>query len=534
MRKLLCILGLSACVFAVVFVACRQVPQELGSAPVTYSLQYMVGPGGGARKNISSLDGGTPVWVDAGNSPGSIPVQDLAGSGVTGPKFLASFDGGTPVWADASSGGALPSGTAGQILIENSVPAPTFITLTGDTTNTSAGVTKTASLQSGEVTCGASTGTLTCAAGATACGMAQASTSSVTPATMLDAPQTSSNANGNGSSREIDLSAPTGSGVDGIARVAYGGTGSTHTLWAVGNGIGVSGFGSGWAVEWLLAGGGTPSGSNYTRYATASASQVAFNAGGSLFFQSGGTTQFTIVSGEIDVSNGRNVSIGTAGGGGSFGSATNTIGFANAGTNFSGTAGQTLFYADHTTGDFAVYPLGATAPQLDVGSAETGFAGQVNFGTTAQVTYPTGFGAGFTWRGGATPSANNGVWDGVGSKLNTTSSSTTTLFSWTQPNNTWWSICMTVTAKVVSSSAGGSSTTQCGAVSNNAGTCAFSTGGVGTFAATAYPPTSWTSPFTGGSWLNITSSGCLYSANVTSPSTASTDYVPHVTVVSAQ
>jgi hypothetical protein len=126
--------------------------------------------------------------------------------------------------ASASQYSITGSGNAstGQVLAALGSGNIGFSSLAGDCTISGGNVVCT-QIQGGEITAGASTGTLTCAAGATACGETQASTTGTSPATMKMKPQVSTNGNGNGSIFDVDLGVSTGSGNEGMFEITRNG-----------------------------------------------------------------------------------------------------------------------------------------------------------------------------------------------------------------------------------------------------------------------------------------------------------------------
>jgi hypothetical protein len=97
--------------------------------------------------------------------------------------------------------------------------------MSGDCTISATGVVTCSGLQNQEIVAGASTGTLTCAAGATACGVAQASESATqTPAAMAFSGQASTHATtADGKIYTFDLGSATGAGTQGYAVFNAGG-----------------------------------------------------------------------------------------------------------------------------------------------------------------------------------------------------------------------------------------------------------------------------------------------------------------------
>ena len=180
--------------------------------------------------------------------------------------------------------------------------------------------------------------------------LSQSNTSATTPSPFVIIPPASTaGASANGSSMNVDLTASGASGVDGRFNVQYG----SNTLFAVGNGTGVPGFGSTYAVEWLLGGGGTPTGSNYAAYGNTNGNIVNFNAGTELELGVAGIAYLFLESSEVDVRTGYNFSIGGTGVGGDFGGGQQVQGFlvaATIPTSNPNTAGDMIVFASNTTG----------------------------------------------------------------------------------------------------------------------------------------------------------------------------------------
>ncbi len=115
----------------------------------------------------------SPAHVLGVGPVGPFPIRLLQTDG--------GVDGGVPtitgsgtIWQQPSIALAgVPHGTSAQILMTNATPATTWNTESGDCTLSATGVQTCTQLQGGEITAGASTGTLTCNGGATACGIAQ-------------------------------------------------------------------------------------------------------------------------------------------------------------------------------------------------------------------------------------------------------------------------------------------------------------------------------------------------------------------------
>ena len=100
-------------------------PIKLGAAPANYQDVYI---SGAARGSIAYTDATNKLKVLAPSTAGLVLSTNGAGA--------------DPTWI--SSGGTVAPGTAGQIYQTNAVPATNWVTVTGDTTISSSGVTTTA------------------------------------------------------------------------------------------------------------------------------------------------------------------------------------------------------------------------------------------------------------------------------------------------------------------------------------------------------------------------------------------------------
>ncbi len=155
------------------------------------------------------------VWTNVGLNGKALPPLDAgylyySGSAWEFNSGSTTSVTGTGLWYSAS--GTL--GSAAVTLSQDVTPSALA------SNNLPITVTQ---LQDGEVTCGASTGTLTCATGATKCGLSQTGTTGATPTTMWIAAQASSNGNANGSIVDVDLGALAGSGTPGFFIVTEAG-----------------------------------------------------------------------------------------------------------------------------------------------------------------------------------------------------------------------------------------------------------------------------------------------------------------------
>jgi hypothetical protein len=197
------------------------VPQGLGVNSVSATSPLTItGPAYSPNVSITPGTDYTSLGVNGSGAMAFQAVNLGQSAAVTGSLPLANQAGPTGTGLAGVTSGAFSAaaiaGTHSQIVDYNSSSVPVAVTVSGDTTIAD-GVTTTASLQSGEVTCGATTGTLTAASTATAPGLAQASESTTqTPTFMAITPQVSAHSTTQDSSGlDIDLSAPLGSGVDG-------------------------------------------------------------------------------------------------------------------------------------------------------------------------------------------------------------------------------------------------------------------------------------------------------------------------------
>ena len=306
--------GLTALV-AVALLACNgtpaPIPQVNDAAPQTHKVGAAIppyGPAGGALTGsypnpgvnfakISTdggLDGGVltnqagiptfeafsvpVIAIDAGTK-NQLPEARLVNCGTTGQ--VVTFNGSAMVCGTVATSGVTP-GTSGQIYQTNATPAATWNTESGDCTISATGVQTCTQLQSGEIVAGATSGTLTCAAGATACGEVQASTAGATGASLTFTAQQSTNAS------------PTGGN---IVNVLQGGSPTAEAYWQVKRGSTVYASIGGWTGAPASYGGlyfgpsVVPGAANYTLL-TDGASAMILNtfAGGSLYLSVGGTS----------------------------------------------------------------------------------------------------------------------------------------------------------------------------------------------------------------------------------------------------
>lgn len=256
----------------------------------------------------------SPLLVDAGlvflKNCGSDQIlqQNDAGTAWTCVPSLA-----TPVSIANGGTGAAMSCASGKVPIAQSSTALQCEAISGDCTTTSSGVVTCTQLQAGEITAGATTGTLTCAAGATACGITQSSTANATPTSMVDVPQVSTaSSNQVGSSRGVQLSIPTGTALDGSFFVLRG---ATNKIFSVG-GDQVSGSGGTYSNLCLFPGGGSTSACTDTNVTVQTSNQnvllntqtgsVGLAVAGSYMLRANNN------SGEISINSGFNLSVGSS------------------------------------------------------------------------------------------------------------------------------------------------------------------------------------------------------------------------------
>lgn len=231
----------------------------------------------------------SPAHVLGVGPVGPFPIRLLQTDG--------GVDGGVPtitgsgtVWQQPSIALAgVPHGTSAQILMTNATPATTWTTESGDCTLSATGVQTCTQLQGGEITAGASTGTLTCNGGATACGIAQTiQANGSNPNNMTLAPQApgaacTGSATCTPGSVVANVSAPgaTGSPGEGLLELNRGGS----TFFAAGA---LPGFAGAYTGMWLNPG-IAPTAANYTMNSngsalTINASPVYLLAGGSTYY----------------------------------------------------------------------------------------------------------------------------------------------------------------------------------------------------------------------------------------------------------
>jgi hypothetical protein len=338
----------------------------------------------------STYTGVSPIYVDASSSSIGIGTVSLeAGVSVT-PKLQesrlapcastgqgiyegtgtmacgalplgtsAAVSGQLPV---ASGGtGAAPTCTAGQDVVATSGTTFGCVSNSGDFTCSSVtpGLCTVSQLQGGEIIAGATSGTLTCAAGATACGETQASTSGATGANLVLTPQASTNANGTSGNVVVALTAPTGSGSEAAFVVRRGSANQVS--------IGpYPGSGSSYAGIWLQPSGTAPTGSNVVLLSDGSSTILnAPSASASMYFRLGAST----AGGATVSSAGWQFLTSNAT---DFGGGVGVLGITNATTVPSSNTSGAIIYA--SGGAFLVYPSGVTTPQFGVSSGSTAVA----------------------------------------------------------------------------------------------------------------------------------------------------------------
>lgn len=325
------------------------------------------------------LNGGS-TWVS-----GTLPLTNEASPTGTG---VALVSGGSWVAAAgtvnlASStyvSGLLPNanvapGSSGQVMLTNATPATAWTTLTGDVALSGAGVSTVASAQYGQtgaLTFGASTGTITAATGATAPGIVQASTAANSGVNMVFAPQASTAANGTPGNFITALAAYTGAGSAPYSEVTYAGVAISK--------IGIFPGGPTWGTVWLgNASAAATSGTNYSLAGDNSGTITILNAAVSVSIRSG-NTGVALFSASLESDFAANVAIGTLAGGSFGGGAGGVLGISKASTNPATATTSSVIYADSSTGALGIWAPGDTTakgPTLSIASgAVSGSVGQ--------------------------------------------------------------------------------------------------------------------------------------------------------------
>ena len=339
------------------------------------------------------LNGGS-TWVS-----GTLPLTNEASPTGTG---VALVSGGSWVAAAgtvnlASStyvSGLLPNanvapGSSGQVMLTNATPATAWTTLTGDVALSGAGVSTVASAQYGQtgaLTFGASTGTITAATGATAPGIVQASTAANSGVNMVFAPQASTAANGTPGNFITALAAYTGAGSAPYSEVTYAGVAISK--------IGIFPGGPTWGTMWLgNASAAATSGTNYALAGDNSGTITILNAAVSVSIRSG-NTGVALFSASLESDFAANVAIGTLAGGSFGGGAGGVLGISKASTNPATATTSSVIYADSSTGALGIWAPGDTTakgPTLSIASgAVSGSLGQtftLGMAQTAGTTY---------------------------------------------------------------------------------------------------------------------------------------------------
>lgn len=361
----------------------------------------------------STYTGVSPIYVDASSSTIGIGTVSLeAGVSVT-PKLQESrlapcastgqgiYEGaGTMACGALSLGtsaavsgqlpvanggtGAAPTCTAGQDVVATSGTAFGCVSNSGDFTCSSVtpGLCTVSQLQGGEITANATTGALTCAAGATACGRAQANTANVTPATMLDTPQASTNAAGVGGSYTVNLPNP-GTGNYGGWTLEQGGTGiirfglPPNPIYSV-----YSGF-------WLGATAAAPTVFNMA--ISENGSSLQLSDPNELDLEYNGNYAVRILSGNTLSYTGQNLSVNVgsvATANSLFNGAVGALGILNDTCPTGAPSGGAVLCA--ISGGLVVAPAGASSAQFGVSSSSTSIAGYLAQSGTVPSTCTAG------------------------------------------------------------------------------------------------------------------------------------------------
>ena len=323
----------------------------------------------------------------AGKTCGTYPTSlQLANGPIAGGinkrlAWTSDGGGGQYSFVDASSGGgSLPSGTPGQVIVYNDASTGTATTLSEDCVVSSRGLVTCSGLQNQEVVAGASTGTLTCATGATACGMAQASTTGATGVSTKFSTQASTNPNGTPGGFVVNIPAHTGSGSDaqmvvelagtpGVAIGSYGASGSSYQSIYFGNGA------------------AAPGNSNYAFLADVANTFTRLNvptSGGTIQFYSANSTEWMSIDGtQGAVLTNANVNLQVGSLTADVGSGGGVVGLSKAYANPSGSSTGSVIYADHTSGNFEIKPPGSTSSAFESATANN----------TSKVPLSVGYGA---------------------------------------------------------------------------------------------------------------------------------------------
>ena len=339
-----------------------------GFAPtVTITASTDSVPGTMSAADKTKLDG-----IGSGANVASVTGSGIASASPTTGAVVVTV--AAPSLVNHGTGADLSSCTTSQ-LVEGGSSALSCITISGDCVYTAGGGVicgKANAGSGGELDFGASTGTLTAASTATAPGLAQAvAGSGVTPVNTTLSPQAP-----NASSSTT----PSGTPAEVVANWAVPvSTGHESAFLAERNGaaVGAIGVPDGYgalAVGYLWLGAnaalGTRTSGNFAIAMDSSGDALVNSTSGIAGFTGGGAYYFKVnaVTGEIGAPG--NYSVGAIAGTYD-GCVGGCVGFAKASSNPSGTATGSVIYADHATGDLVSYPLGATAPVLDVGATAT-------------------------------------------------------------------------------------------------------------------------------------------------------------------
>jgi hypothetical protein len=409
-----------------------------------FSLPVSVTNGG---TNTSTAPSSSAQVLIAQSTSAYAPESLSGGASIStgGVVAIAGGSSATSAWAMSKGGlGQALTCASGNLLLATSTTLAQCEAMSGDCTISATGVVTCSGLQNQEIVAGASTGTLTCAAGATACGEAQADTSSVTPATETFTAQKSTNANGNGGAQSFVLPAPAGTGSPSNWMFKQGGS----IIGAMGTPPGTSNPYAGYFGIWGGTPAASPSVTNYAFLTDPTGAYSIFNSSTYVDFRIANLNQAEVSSGYFTLLNGArlafnnpsyfiensgtgmafysdgyfplymngatasvnfvgNTELGAASAftDGSYGGGTGVTYFSAAGANpTTSISGGGLVYADHTTGNPSIYPPGVTAPTAVFSSTATTVT------TPFDLTSIGTLSSGSTTGGSIVESYNGNVW----------------------------------------------------------------------------------------------------------------------------
>jgi hypothetical protein len=289
----------------------------------------------------AACPGGGIIAIDAGTK-NQLPESRLVNCGTTGQ--VVTFNGTAMVCGTVATSGVTP-GTSGQIYQTNATPAATWNTESGDCTISATGVQTCTQLQSGEIVAGATSGTLTCAAGATACGVAQGTQANGSNPNNVYLTPSAPGASCTGTApctpgsvyAQLALPGTTGSPAEPGFLVTSGGAGAVR----------LGPYSSSFDAIWFGNAALSPTTTNFSFLADTGSASTYLNGGTTLYLNIANAVGITLTPFQVLTSNTWNLGLGAA----DFGGGYNTIGLAKAvtiPTTSPGTAGDAIIWSGTT------------------------------------------------------------------------------------------------------------------------------------------------------------------------------------------